>query len=257
MGICQRECQYNLWYNTPMHGVGERFNPKYIHHKIGVSRDYLRELVFGAQDGMVSTLGALTGIAVGLQDHTSIIVAGVAIIAVESISMSIGSYVSSSSEKNVIKRILYEESLEIAQFPEEERNDLYLQYIEGGWSPELAEKMTQEASQDSSLMLTEMAYRQLSIVPRAKSNPVVNALVMFFAYIFGGIVPLSSYFFFTVSEGIMYSVITTLFALFLLGFCMTVFTKQRAIISGVRMLALGSIALIVGSLVGVFVPGAI
>ena len=69
----------------------------FIHHGNMAFISHVREIIFGMQDGMVSTLGALTGIAVGTNDYFTVILSGVVIIAVESISMSIGSFTSSAS----------------------------------------------------------------------------------------------------------------------------------------------------------------
>ena len=99
----------------------ERYNSDYIHHKDSKILSGIRDIVFGLEDGMVSTLGAITGIAVGSQSHFTVILAGVVIISVESISMGIGSYISNLSEHGVIKRKLYEEQTEIEEFPEEEK----------------------------------------------------------------------------------------------------------------------------------------
>lgn len=58
---------------------------------------YIREIVFGLEDSLVSTLGAITGIAAGAQNHSIVILSGLVIIAVEAVSMSAGSYLSSKS----------------------------------------------------------------------------------------------------------------------------------------------------------------
>ena len=76
------------------------------HHGIGVggaaARSRLREAIFGTQDGLISTLGALTGIAAGTQNREAVIVAGLVIIVVESLSMAAGSYLSSKSQREYL-----------------------------------------------------------------------------------------------------------------------------------------------------------
>ena len=61
----------------------------------------IREIVFGAEDSLVSTLGAVTGMAVGTQSTFLVILSGVILIAVESTSMAAGSYLSSKSARNM------------------------------------------------------------------------------------------------------------------------------------------------------------
>ena len=86
---------------------------KYIHYQRSAITSGIGEIVFGMQDGMVSTLGALTGIAIGSNSQSIVILAGLVIIAVESISMATGTYLSSKSIKEIEARMLDEEKEEI------------------------------------------------------------------------------------------------------------------------------------------------
>lgn len=60
----------------------------------------IRQIVFGLEDGMVSTLGAITGLAGATQNRPIVIVSGLVIIAVESLSMAAGTYLSNKQEYN-------------------------------------------------------------------------------------------------------------------------------------------------------------
>ena len=64
----------------------------------------IREMVFGTQDGMVSTLGALTGIAIGSNNHFFVILSGFVVVAVEATSMGVGAYLSTKSVADIAKR---------------------------------------------------------------------------------------------------------------------------------------------------------
>jgi predicted membrane protein (TIGR00267 family) len=57
--------------------------------------DSMREIVFGLEDSLVSTLGAITGIAVGTKSQYIVILSGIVILAAEAMSMAAGSYLSS------------------------------------------------------------------------------------------------------------------------------------------------------------------
>ena len=63
--------------------------PNFIHYKKSKFLYNIREIVFGVEDGMVSTLGALTGIAVGSRNHFFVILSGIVIVIVEAISMGV------------------------------------------------------------------------------------------------------------------------------------------------------------------------
>ncbi len=222
----------------------------YNHQKNGSIGSTIREVVFGVEDGMVSTLGTITGIAIGSQDHFTVILAGLVIVSVESISMGVGSYLANRSERDVNQRRITEEKEEIHKYPEEEKDELENMFIRDGWSNKLAKDMSSEASQNNELMLIEMSYRELGISQLSSSKPIKNAVFMYFSYIIGGLLPLSAYFFLTVSQAMPVSIVVTLAGLFILGVATTKYTKASRFKSGMRILALGSIALIVGFAVG-------
>ncbi|MFA6511987.1 MAG: VIT1/CCC1 transporter family protein [Patescibacteria group bacterium] len=222
----------------------------YHHQEKSGTASALREIVFGIEDGMVSTLGAVTGIAIGTQDHFTVILSGVVIIAVESVSMGIGSYLSNQSEQEVHARLLKEEEEEIAHFPEEEKTEMQQLFMREGWPKDFAQQMSEIASQNKSLMLKEMAYHEHGLNPQPTVSAVANGAKMFFSYIIGGLLPLFTYFFLTVTQAMPISIGITLVGLFLLGAYTTKYTHAPWIRSGVRMLILGGIALSIGLIVG-------
>lgn len=64
----------------------------------GIHEDYLRSLMFGLQDGIVSTTGVVIGISTGISDKPIIVLAALVAVMVEATSMAAGQY---SSEKAV------------------------------------------------------------------------------------------------------------------------------------------------------------
>lgn len=227
-----------------------KINKDYIHHQHSQVVSSFREVVFGMEDGMVSTLGAISGIAIGSQDQFTVVLAGCVIIAVESISMGMGSYISNLSDKEIKKRKLYEERQEIENFPKREAKELVDMYVKDGWPEDLARQMSQAASSDKKLMLKEMAYRELQVSLEEGASPVRGGIFMFFAYILGGLIPLFAYFILPISTAIYISIIITLIGLFLLGVGTTRYTKSNWFKSGIRIFVLGGIALLAGFIIG-------
>jgi len=229
------------------------FNKDFVHHQQSSLTEVLKEVVFGMEDGMVSTLGSITGIAIGSGNHFTIILAGVVIIAVESISMGIGSYLSSRSQEELEERKIQEEAHEIANYPQHEKKELLEMYLNEGWPENLAKQMTEVASQNPSIILKEMAVRELKIVPKQKSVSLKGGIYMFIAYVIGGAIPLFSYFILPIKSAIPLSIIITLIGLVALGMGTTKFTKQPLFRSGMRMMIMGGIALAVGLTAGLIV----
>ena len=210
----------------------------------------IREVVFGLEDGMVSTLGAITGIAIGSQDQYTVILSGAVIIAVESFSMGIGSYISNRSEFEVNQRRIEEEKEEISKFPEQEKEELLQMFIRDGWPSDLAKTMSETALKDPNLMLTEMTHRELLITHASARDAIRNSVFMFFSYIIGGLFALAAYLFVPIQNAMPISVIVTLIGLFGIGAFTTKYSKASWIKAGGRVLFLGLIALVVGYLIG-------
>lgn len=202
------------------------------------------------EDGMVSTMGAITGIAAATQNYFTVILTGFVIIAVESISMAVGSYLSSKSERDIDERKLAEEKIELKKYPQEEKEELVGMYVKDGWPKALSEQMAEVASKNKKLFLQEMAYRELKVFPDQMSFPLRNGVAMGISYILGGLIPLVPYLLFSVTQAILPSVIITLLALFALGALTTKYSKRQWWKAGLEMFLLASGAALVGYLVG-------
>jgi len=98
----------------------------------------LREIIFGLEDGIVSTLGVLIGIAVGTNNRLLVILSGLVVISVESLSMAAGTFLSNKSaielhqaedKENLFKRIFHRHS---QNRPVKESLFMGVSYILGG-----------------------------------------------------------------------------------------------------------------------------
>ncbi len=223
----------------------------FIHHRKNVDTSLVREVVFGMEDGMVSTLGAITGIAAAANNHYLVVLAGLVVISVESISMAVGSYLSNKSEKEIEERKLFEEKFELKAYPEEEKKELIGMYMKDGWPQALAHQMGEVASQNKKLFLREMSVRELNILPENIGNPLKNGMFMGISYIIGGSIPLLPYILISqIPMAITLSIPITLFGLFCLGVGTSHFSKRSWWKAGMEMLVLAALAALVGYGVG-------
>ncbi len=228
----------------------QHYNPNFLHHQHSFAHRYGREVMFGMQDGMVSLLGALIGIAVGSNDHFTIVLSGLSIIFTASLSMAIGTYNSLSTEKKIENRVLDEEREEIEKRLVEEKEEINELFVDDGWPREIAAKMAECAARDNNLMLKEMAYRELGITNSLPRQPLRKSMVMFWSWMLGGLFPLVPYIFLPVAMAINFSIITTLIGLFILGATMSRFTKQKIIIAGIEIVVIGGMAIAAGFAIG-------
>lgn len=210
----------------------------------------LRDVVFGLEDGMVSTLGAITGIAIGSQNHFTVLLSGFVIIAVESISMGIGSYVSNQSNRDRDISQLHEQKKDLVNQMEIEKKDLLAIYQKDGWPNDLAKQMAEVVSQNKKLMLKEKALHELSVLPDQNNSPKITGVFMFFSYTLGGLVALTPYLFLSVKVAMPISIAATLLGLFLVGVFTSIYTKKSWFKSGLKVLLIGTLALGAGILIG-------
>ncbi|MDP2587027.1 MAG: VIT1/CCC1 transporter family protein [Candidatus Komeilibacteria bacterium] len=220
---------------------------RFIHHQNSKIITNIREVVFGLEDGLVSTLGAITGIAAGTGSHFTVILAGLVIIAVESISMGVGVFLADASAKDIDDRKIDEEKFEIDNFLDKERAELKGFYQHDGWPEKLAEQMSVAASQNKHLLLKEMLTRELKIFSQPTQS-LKKGVVMFLAYIAGGLIPLLPYFFIPLPQATYLSVACTLAGLFILGAGVGKLSLSNWFKHALKMLILGGLALSAGLL---------
>jgi predicted membrane protein (TIGR00267 family) len=213
-------------------------------------RERLRETVFGTQDGLISTMGALTGIAAGTQSGEIVVISGFVIVAVEALSMSAGSYLSSKSQRQYLERLLKEETEAIAKDPEGEREELRAMYRSRGYSEMEIELISKRLLSDPKLLLEDMAHKELGICPATLEEPLGNAVVMGIAYLIGGLVPLAPYLVLPVVTATVFSVVGTMAALFVFGGLKGRIVGQDGWRSGLEMLSVAGLAALAGFLIG-------
>lgn len=218
-------------------------------------RERLREAVFGTQDGLLSTLGALTGIAKGTQSASAVVIAGVVIVVVESLSMAAGSYLSSKSQREYLERLLAEEEEAIRRDPEGERRELREMYRARGYNDEEIAILTRRLFSNKRWLLEEMAHKELGIVPEQLEEPLGNAVVMGSAYVLGGAIPVLPYFFLPLQFAMGVSIAAASIALFGVGALKGRFVRRSWWRSGLEMLGIAGSAAVIGYWVGILASG--
>jgi vacuolar iron transporter family protein len=218
-------------------------------------RAALRESIFGLQDGLVSTLGAVTGIAEGTTDRTVVVLAGLVIVAVESTSMAAGSYLSTKSHRQYLERLIDEEKESIQRSPDTERQELWAMYPSRGYSDEEITTIETKLFSDPRLLLEDMAHKELGICPAHLEEPTNNALVMGFSYTIGGLYPVLPYFLLPVSGAMSVSIAGTLAGLFLVGWIKGRVVGDAPWRSGLEMVLIAGFAAGLGFLIGHFGKG--
>lgn len=211
---------------------------------------FIRDIVFGLEDGIVSTLGVVIGIAEGSQNGRIVILSGVVVVLIEAFSMAAGTYLSSKSHIEVLKEKIKEEKRAIKERPEEEIEELYEMYKERGFSKNEIKMIVERIIKDEELWLEEMKHKELGITERQLENPAANALYMWLSYLCGGILPVLPFFFLEIRPAIVLSVIFAVVSLFIIGVGKSALTKVSWWKSGLEITLVALSAAVLGYSIG-------
>ena len=213
----------------------------------------IRELVFGAQDGLISTVAVAAAVA-ATQDNKVAIVAGLASAMAGTIAMATGTFLGSQAASEMEEAEIDLERSELASHPDEEHAELVATYRHDGYSIEEAEALADRIMQDRELALKVMAERELGISPEVAPDPRKDAAVMAASYVVGGLVPLSAYVFVNSLAAIPISVALTLLALAAVGVSKAR-TAHRAVVPSVlEVTGIGAVSGLLGYLLGDLLP---
>jgi len=215
----------------------------------------IRELIFGVNDGLVSTLSLVSGVAGADPGRGVILLAGIAGLLAGAISMAAGAYISTKSQKEVYEAEIARESEELELEPEEEKEELRILYQLKGFSQEEAERLVERLSEDRELILESLVRDELGLMPESFPHPWKAGAFSGMAFIGGAFVPLIAYFFLGGLEAVLASAGLSIAALFVIGVLKTLFTGLSWLRSGLEMVGIGLFATVItyfiGSLFGV------
>ena len=214
----------------------------------------LREVVFGAQDGLLSTVALVTSLAVAFESQTTVVVAGLAGALPGMISMATGALLGSRAERDVQRAEIEREARELDANPGEELAELVILFQREGRTYHEARQMADEISQDRDLWLKTLVEKELGITTEETTNPVKDALVMGIAFITGAAIPLVPHFFLTGGTAIGVSVGGTLAGLFGLGLLKGRLVERSPLLQGLEILGIGALSAAVGYALGELIP---
>lgn len=220
----------------------------------------LRAAVLGANDGLVSNLSLVMGVAGAALASKQILITGLAGLLAGAISMALGEWLSVQSSRELYENQLKIEAEEIAIAPKEEAEELALIYEARGLKPEQARTLSQQIMANKESALDTMAREELGINPEELGGSAWEAAITsFLLFSLGAIFPVAPFFFASGMTAVFLSIGVSMLALFLVGAATSLFTGRGALFSGMRMVIFGSLAALVtygiGALIGTSLGG--
>lgn len=215
----------------------------------------LRAAVFGVNDGLVSNLSLVMGVAGADPQPRFILLAGVAGLLAGSFSMAAGEFVSIGAQREMFERQIALEREELAASPEQEREELSLLYQAKGVPADDAELIATRLMQDPAAALDTMVREELGLDPDSLGAPVQAAVSSLVAFAAGAVLPVLPYIFGGGGVAFAFSIVLSALGLLSVGAAITILTGRSPLSGALRMLAIGALAAAVtfgvGRLIGV------
>ena len=208
----------------------------------------IREVVFGAQDGLVSTFAVVAGLAAAGVGPVVVLLGGLVSAVAGVLSMSIGTFLAARAQRQLYEYELERERREIRDHPGEEMAELIAALVGRGMGRGDASEVVRRIARHPDLMLSTLSIFELGLVPQRLGTPVRDAFVMAVAFGSAAVIPLLPFLTGRVLPALALSGALTLLALFAVGIVKSRVGGVSAVRSGLEVvvLAAGSAALSFG-----------
>ena len=229
-------------YTVPVasgHAMPTTLSDVGVRHRGGLGGN-LRATVFGVNDGLVSNASLVLGVAGASAPSAFVLVSGVAGLLAGALSMAAGEYVSVRSQREMYEYQISLEREEIAEYPEEEAEELALIYEARGVTLTQAREVSQALLARPEQALDVLAREELGLNPDDLGSPWGAAVASFVSFAAGATVPLVPFLVGMNGHRVLAATaIVTAIALFAVGLALSLFTGRQALRGALRMVLIG------------------
>ena len=214
----------------------------------------VREVIFGMNDGVVTTIGFIAGVTGTLANTLYILLAGIAGMVAGAISMAFGAYLSTKSQKEFFEKEIAREKREIREMPEQEKEEIREIYTDLGFKEDEVEMIVKRVTSDEKLWIRFMLREELGIFEEQIDSPFKIASIMGISFLIGAFPPLLPYFFIDNKWNAFFLALgISVVLMFGIGVGKTYVTGTNWYKSGFEILTVGSLAVAIGYIIGLFI----
>lgn len=210
----------------------------------------IREVVFGLEDSFVSTMGAVSGIAVGSGDMHAVLLAGSVLVAVEALSMAAGSYLSSKAATELYEERVRQDASRVLSERVADTETLKQFFKRKGLNAKEVGVVTEVVMKERKMWLKEVQRCEYKLSPAVGDTPLVAALVMGVFYLLGGLLVLLPYMVLPLALALPAALLLTVCLLFFLGVWKASIAGVNRVQSGMEMVAVSLGAALLGMVIG-------
>lgn len=234
-----------------------RFNvPRTEASEHSAVRNYVRDLILGFNDGLVSVYAVTAGVVGAGLGTREIAIAGLAAATAGALSMGLGEYVSTKSQTEYYAAEALRERDHIKKYPKLERQEVVEMLQQKGYPPHLVDSIADHVIADEDRFVDFMMREEFGVGQESERSPFVAMGIVMFAFVVGALLPLANYLFGVGgTRGLVISSALALGGLFVAGAVKGRTSGLSAWKSGAEMAALGAAAAAVTFGVGLAVKG--
>ena len=240
---------------TPQGRLDEILHREKWHRHSG---GWIGQAIYGANDGLGSVFGIVSGVAGATAGGPAVLIAGLAGMLASALSMGSGAYLATKTEREVYQAEMNRERKELEVHPEEEAEELSLFYQLKGVPEEEAQTLANHLIAQPEEALKTLSSEELGLSESTFPNPWIEAISATISTAVGAFIPIIPFFFMHGYPAIITSFAISTLAHFSIGAAKTIVTGLSPLKSGVEMTLIGlgealityGLGLLFGTMVG-------
>jgi VIT1/CCC1 family predicted Fe2+/Mn2+ transporter len=214
----------------------------------------VRDVIFGANDGLVSILALVAGVYGATTESHPILIAGIAGAVAGAISMGAGSYLSAKSEKEVTEKESDRKGIKRKGTPEQEKERLIRFYQARGFKRRDAEAVADRVAQHVESNESYTIGEEIGLTSEESWPPVKAALFTGLSFAVVSVIPILPFAFLQVNPAVITAAIASISCLFVVGASKAIFSRKSWVRSGIEMMLIGTLAAGATYAIGLAIP---
>jgi vacuolar iron transporter family protein len=217
--------------------------------------DSLRQAVFGANDGLVSTFGLVAGLIGAAVTTNVLLIASIVSMFAGGMSMGLGSYLATKSEVEFHRKLMEEEKHKIRHDKKKAEAELMFMFKQRGVPAKQLKAHMDTVMDDEEEWLEFVLEQKHGLGKASFPNPIKGGSIMFIVFVLCGFIPLVPLFFTTGTKALYFSAVCTAIALFMVGAFKHKLTGKSPLALGMENLLIGAVTGTVGFIAGFYTAG--
>jgi len=214
----------------------------------------VRDVIFGANDGLVSILALVAGVYGAITESHPILIAGIAGAVAGALSMGAGAYLSAKSEKEVTEKESDRKGIKRKGTPEEEKEKLVRFYQARGFKRQDAEAVADRVALQAESTESYTLGEELGLTSEESWPPTKAALFTGLSFAVVSLIPILPFAFLEVNPAVITAAVASIACLFIVGASKAIFSRQSWIRSGIEMMVIGMLASVATYAIGLVIP---